>query len=285
MPNGSCLCGAVTFEAHEPLENFIHCHCSMCRKIHGTPFGSYVRSKQVNFKSGKGNIARYESSPGFCRCFCDQCGSVLPEDVDGAEYYFVPAGGLDDAIAARPEKHIFAGSKADWYQITDSLPQVHEYDSVAMDQGLESMPQPDRSGAEPNHVSGSCLCGQVAFKYKAGSAKLMMLCHCSRCRKVKGAAHAANVFVKPDDFEWTKGEDQLVNYDLPDAERFGNSFCKHCGSSVPRQSSKSPMVNIPAGVLDDAPGIEPKCHIFVGSKADWFDVTGETPQHDEMPPA
>ena len=162
MPNGSCLCGAVTYEASEPLENLVHCHCSMCRKIHGTPFGSYVRSKQVTFKSGKGNIARYESSPGFCRCFCDQCGSVLPEDVDGAEYYFVPAGGLDDAIAARPEKHIFAGSKADWYQITDSLPQVHEYDSVAMDQGLESMPQPDRSGAEPNHVSGSCLCGQVA---------------------------------------------------------------------------------------------------------------------------
>ena len=43
-------------------------------------------------------------------------------------------------------------------------------------------------------------------------------------------------------------------------------------------------MNIPAGALDDAPGIEPKCHIFVGSKADWFEVTGETPQHDEMPP-
>ena len=285
MPNGSCLCGAVTYEAKEPLENLVHCHCSMCRKIHGTPFGSYVRSRQVIFKSGESNIARYESSPGFPRCFCDQCGSVVPEHVDGAEYYFIPAGGFDDAIAARPEKHIFAGSKADWYQITDKLPQIHAYDSIATDQGLESIEQADRSGADADHVSGSCLCGQVAFKYKSGSAKLMMLCHCSRCRKVKGAAHAANVFVQPEDFEWTKGEDQVVVYDLPGAERFGNSFCRDCGSSVPRQAAKSPMLNVPAGALDDAPGIKPKCHIFIGSKADWFEVTDETPQHDEMPPS
>jgi len=289
MPNGSCLCGAVTYAVEEPLENLVHCHCSMCRKVHGTPFGSYVRSKNVSFKSGAGCIARYESSPGFFRCFCDKCGSVLPEkiedaEVEGTNIYFVPVGGLEDAITARPEKHIFSGSKANWYRITDDLPQMHEYDSVAMDQGLHSIKQPDRSGIDENQVSGSCLCGDVVFRYKSGSAKLMMQCHCTRCRKVKGAAHAVNVFVSPDDFEWVKGSDQVVVYDLPEAERFGNSFCKSCGSSVPRKSVNSPMVNVPAGSLDDDPGIEPAANIYVGSKADWFDITDDIPQHHEMPP-
>jgi len=204
-------------------------------------------------------------------------------EVEGADFYFVPVGGLEDTITARPEKHIFAGSKANWYRITDDLPQMHEYDSIGADQGLQSIVQPDRGGTKENHVSGSCLCGDVAFRYKSGSAKLMMQCHCSRCRKVKGAAHATNVFVSPDDFEWLKGEDQVVVYDLPDAERFGNSFCKKCGSSVPRQSANGPMVNVPAGSLDDDPGIEPKANIFVGSKADWFDITDDIPQHHEMP--
>lgn len=284
MLNGSCLCGLVTYEVAEPLENFIHCHCSMCRKAHGTPFGSYLRSKQVAFKSGQDRIARYESSPGFFRCFCDQCGSVLPEEVDGAEYNFVPAGGLEGGVSARPEKHIFVTSKAGWYQITDALPQMDEYDSIATEQGLETIEQEDRSSSDAHHVGGSCLCGKVAFRYKAGSAKLMMLCHCSRCRKVKGAAHAANVFVAPDDFEWLSGEDQVVVYDLPDADRFGNSFCEHCGSSVPRRAENSPMINVPAGSLDDDPGIEPKAHIFVGSKSEWFEITDQAPQHDEMPP-
>lgn len=283
MLNGSCLCGGVTYKISEPLENFAHCHCSMCRKVHGAMFGSYLRTRQVEFIKGEDLIARYESSKGFFRCFCGQCGSVLPEQVEGAEYNFVPAGGLDDDVSIRPEKHIFAASKATWHQISDDLPQVDTYDEIAEDQGLVSVEQTDRSNQHNECVGGSCLCGDVAFKFSAGSAKLMMQCHCTRCRKVKGAAHASNVFVASEDFEWLKGEDRITTYDLPEAERFGNSFCKKCGSSVPRKAEGAPAINIPAGSLDDSPGIEPKANIFVGSKANWFEISDQIPQHDEMP--
>lgn len=285
MLNGSCLCGGVTYQISEPLENFTHCHCSMCRKVHGSMFGSYLRTRQVVFTQGEELIANYESSKGFERCFCGRCGSVLPEKVEGAEYNFVPAGGLDDDVGIRPEKHIFASSKAEWYQITDELPRVDEYDEVAQEQGLTTIAQDDRGNKHSGHVGGSCLCGDVAFQFKAGSAKLMMQCHCTRCRKVKGAAHASNVFVAPEDFAWLKGEARVVDYSLPEADRFGNSFCKNCGSSVPRQSVNSPMVNVPAGSLDDDPGIQPKANIYVGSKANWFEISDEVPQHDEMPPS
>jgi hypothetical protein len=36
-------------------------------------------------------------------------------------------GSLDDDPGARPDRHIFAASKAPWYAIADDLPQDAEY--------------------------------------------------------------------------------------------------------------------------------------------------------------
>lgn len=279
MNKGSCLCGEVQYELLGVPERMSHCHCSICRKIHGTPFATYIQTSGVKWLAGEQSISKYESSAGFERCFCKKCGSVLPESIDGEDFMFVPAGGLDGEIEAEPEKHIFASSKADWYQITDDLPQFDSYSADAPP-GIE---QQDRGGRCGDKIGGSCQCGKVTFQFN-DNAKLMMYCHCTRCRKVKGAAHAANVFVSPDDFEWLQGEDNIKVYDHADAERFGNSFCKSCGSSVPRKAASSPMVNIPAGSLDDAPGVESKGHIYIGSKSNWFEISDGRDQFEEMPP-
>ena len=92
-----------------------------------------------------------------------------------------------------------------------------------------------------------------------------------------------NVFVPPENFKWLRGEDNVVVYDHAEAERFGNSFCKTCGSSVPRKADNAPMYNIPVGSLDDAPGITSRGHIYVGSKSDWFEISDTLDQFDEMP--
>jgi len=282
MLEGSCLCGGVAYEVSTPLTNLSHCHCSMCRKVHGAMFATYARSNKVVWRHGQELVVHYESSKDFFRCFCGDCGSVVPEkakDEKGAEsYYFVPLGGIDQDIDEPIEKHIFVDSKAPWYPITDQLPQKDSYNNPASGDAFAVA-----ESTEGKSFGGSCLCGDVAFACEPGSAKLMMLCHCTRCRKVKGAAHAANVFVAPEHFQWLRGQDKTTVYDLPGAERFGNSFCNRCGSSVPRKSEKSPMINIPAGVLDDTPGIAPKAHIFVGSMSNWFEITDDIPQHQEMP--
>jgi hypothetical protein len=53
---------------------------------------------------------------------------------------------------------------------------------------------------------------------------------------------------------------------------------------VPRVSAARNIVSVPAGSLDSEPGIEPAGHIYVGSKAPWFEITGDLPQFAEMPP-
>jgi hypothetical protein len=130
-------------------------------------------------------------------------------------------------------------------------------------------------------IQGSCLCGAIAFE--ATDQIEFRNCHYSRCRKARGAAFASNVFVKTADFRWLRGEDLLVSYRLPAAERFGNVFCRNCGSPMPRAVPVRDFVVIPAGTLDGDPGIRPACHIFVGSRAPWHEITDDLVQHQEYP--
>jgi len=72
MTNGSCLCGAVTYEVAGPYQWMTHCHCSMCRKHHGSLYGTTVGVEKKNFRwlQGEDAIVHYRSSPAFERPFC-----------------------------------------------------------------------------------------------------------------------------------------------------------------------------------------------------------------------
>jgi hypothetical protein len=43
-------------------------------------------------------------------------------------------------------------------------------------------------------------------------------------------------------------------------------------------------VNIPAGLLDDDPVVRPTLHVFVGSKAPWWEIADGLPQHEKWLP-
>lgn len=42
---------------------------------------------------------------------------------------------------------------------------------------------------------------------------------------------------------------------------------------------------VPYGVLVDEPTLKPTAHMFVGSKAAWFEIRDDLPRFDERPPA
>lgn len=131
-------------------------------------------------------------------------------------------------------------------------------------------------------VKGSCLCSSVSYEI-TGNIGLFQYCHCSRCRKFTGSAHAANLFVKPDQFLWLKGENLLGNYAPEESKHFTTAFCKQCGSSLPWSPKTGGVVIIPAGTLDEHPGIEPIQSIFYASKAEWYISPSELPFHDALP--
>ncbi|WP_026291589.1 GFA family protein [Marinobacterium rhizophilum] len=121
-------------------------------------------------------------------------------------------------------------------------------------------------------MQGRCLCGAVHYRIE-GPFRRFMLCHCSRCRHATGSSHASNLFCKPDQLQWLSGAEQVQRFKLQEAERFGRSFCRTCGAPVPFVSEDGTYVNVPAGSLDDAPGILPQARIFCASRAVWDDAS------------
>jgi hypothetical protein len=129
MLRGSCLCGGVRYEIIGALTNPLYCHCSMCRKAHGTAFRSRAGVRAADFKwvQGEELVKYFESSPGTHRGFCGTCGSPLLSRFDDyPEVHGLPLGALDDDPGVKPVFHVFVASKAPWFEITDSLPQFPE---------------------------------------------------------------------------------------------------------------------------------------------------------------
>lgn len=132
-------------------------------------------------------------------------------------------------------------------------------------------------------LAGSCLCGSVVYELK-GDARHFYHCHCERCRKASGAAHASNIIVRLDQITWTAGERLTRRYKVPEAERFAVVFCTECGSQLPRVSPDGSFVTVPAGSLDHEPAIVPEARIFGGSRAEWSCDGNGLPVFDTYPP-
>lgn len=130
--------------------------------------------------------------------------------------------------------------------------------------------------------TGSCLCGDVKYQLE-GPLKHFQYCHCSRCQKVSGSAHSANLFVPPDRFEWLSGEASVGRFEHPDARYFASCFCKNCGSSLPWLVQGGSNVVVPAGTLDDDLEIRPSQNLFWADHACWYEGVDQLPKNDGMP--
>ena len=133
-------------------------------------------------------------------------------------------------------------------------------------------------------IRGSCLCGAIAFEMTTEPTRVNH-CHCSRCRKVRGTAHATNLVTAIDGIRYVRGEDMLTKWKLPGAKRFSHWFCRECGSSLPRFDQELNAAIVPMGSFDDDPGRKPDRHIFVDSKAPWDDITDDLPKFGGPPPS
>lgn len=125
------MCGEVTYEIHGEIDEITHCHCTTCRKAHGSAFSSVaaVQISSFEFRSGKDLIKSYQSSPDKVRCFCSNCGSHIYAHRDGQKHYVLRLGTLDDDPKVRPKEHIWVSLKAPWYNLeTDyKLPKYNEW--------------------------------------------------------------------------------------------------------------------------------------------------------------
>ena len=129
MITGRCECGRVKYRADGEINDYSHCHCSQCRRLHGAAFASFAGIPRAGFiyDCGESELKCYASSPTHGRVFCGNCGSnILVELQAEPDTLYIAMGTLDGKPALPPGYHIYVGSKAPWYTICDDLPQYEE---------------------------------------------------------------------------------------------------------------------------------------------------------------
>ena len=126
-------------------------------------------------------------------------------------------------------------------------------------------------------LAGKCECG--ATRYRVENAFLYAAnCHCSNCRASTGSAFKPFAGIERDKLEVVEGADTLLVWGEPDAN---HTRCGICGSLLYSVVGEGARVHVALGSLVDEPSIRPTGHIFVGSKAPWFEITDDLPQFDE----
>jgi hypothetical protein len=126
---GKCECGAVRYRVADAFLYAANCHCSRCRAATGSAFKAFagIERSKLEIEEGASNLLVHGSDE-LNDTRCGTCGSLLFSVVRQGEDVHVALGSLVDEPSVRPTEHIFVGSKAPWFTITDRLPQHDEFD-------------------------------------------------------------------------------------------------------------------------------------------------------------
>ena len=119
-------------------------------------------------------------------------------------------------------------------------------------------------------IQGECNCGAIAYSIRADISDVYV-CHCSICRRATGAGGIAVGIVNTQDFQWTRGQDQISFWAKPGHD-WHTSFCRICGSTLPGDNDPERMF-IPVGTLTSGhENLRVAHHLYVDSKATWEEI-------------
>jgi hypothetical protein len=129
---------------------------------------------------------------------------------------------------------------------------------------------------------GGCLCGSIRYAID-GDLGPFGACHCKRCQRATGSAFAVVSMIEKRALRLTSGTETLAEYESsPGVFRV---FCRACGSPLySRRDALPDAVRVRVGTLDAPPATPPSNHIFVASKAPWYEIRDGAPQWQERPP-
>jgi len=130
---GSCLCGAIRYEAAALSSPISHCHCRTCQKAHASAYATTARVLRENFRwtSGASLLRRFESSPGKLRHFCSVCGSQLIVERPEQAHIILRIPTLDEDPGVTPTLHIWTSHDQPWTSENSDIPRYSEWPTAS----------------------------------------------------------------------------------------------------------------------------------------------------------
>ncbi len=122
---------------------------------------------------------------------------------------------------------------------------------------------------------GRCLCGAIRYEYE-GPENWVGHCHCDSCRRNTSSPFTTFMGVPLGAFRFT-GIEPAVYDSSPGVRRL---FCPRCGAPVAYDADKFPdEIHLYLASLEDASGLEPAFHVFVGEKVPWIELGDDLPKY------
>jgi hypothetical protein len=133
--------------------------------------------------------------------------------------------------------------------------------------------------SDSTSTTGQCLCGAVRYVVE-GALGDVRYCHCRMCRRATGSAFSANARIPTERFTLLEGTDVINQYEAsPGAFR---CFCGRCGSPVFAKVASDPgYIRIRLGTLAQPHDVKITAHVWVDSKASWYDIRDDLPRYPE----
>ena len=130
-------------------------------------------------------------------------------------------------------------------------------------------------------ITGSCLCGDVAFELDPAGIVMSNNCSCANCRTVSGAGCATFLQVKLAALRWLTDPSNIATFESSPGNH--RAFCRRCGSRAP-QRGRLPIWAVPGGSLDEDPGVRPQVSFYAGSVPAWCAAEAADQAFDKLPP-
>jgi hypothetical protein len=132
-------------------------------------------------------------------------------------------------------------------------------------------------------IEGGCNCGAIRYSI-SGEPSVVVICHCSNCRRQSGSSFSVNIVIKPDVI---KIDGDLATYEDKNTESGApvlRQFCSLCGSPIRSVSSAQMEVSIvKAGSTDDPSLFAPAMHIWTQSALPWVPLPADLPCFERNP--
>jgi hypothetical protein len=131
-----------------------------------------------------------------------------------------------------------------------------------------------------DEYQGGCLCGAIRFASTAAPVATGY-CHCRLCQRSSGAPALAWGSFPLSSFAYLRGKPSIYR----SSSHGQREFCTTCGSQLAyRESAGATTVDVNLVALDDPDALEPRCHIWTGSRIRWFETTDAQPRFEGAGP-
>jgi hypothetical protein len=135
-------------------------------------------------------------------------------------------------------------------------------------------------------IDGSCHCGHISYEAEIDPDKVV-LCHCTDCQTMSGAAFRTVVFSETDGFKLLTGELKIYVKTADSGNQRQQSFCPECGTPIYAAPVEDGPKNygIRVGSVHQRAELVPKLQVWTRSERHWVaDLDGFRKLEKQPPP-